>query len=508
MARVACTVMLRNEPALVGAFLRYHADLFGAENLFVIDNGSTDLTTLACLSAFEAEGANIDRSFPTQEDYTQKGRIIGDLVKRLDQHNDYDFYFLLDCDEFVVLKSEKGYTCRKSSIHQYLDTMRGEERILRVGLNLSNILGKSFEFREFDYSKTIFPKNVLAETDHGHHGGASRTGKGSFLCDIVYVHYHYRPYHEVVWYARQKLITEVTAEVLDDVLKLRSFKGAGWHMLGYLLGGSDAYYEQFRNVESPIFFPELRKTFAELDIKISFNEFHLPMRGGNGQKHRPEFVVVENASIGSVEGWAIDTGRPDAPLCLKFLVDGAVAYEGRCDHHRPDVLASGLEAEQVGFAFNLPQQLCDGRRHVLTVQKSDGTPMKMFVGGVERLEADLFTDGATAVVKQSITFGYVDSFKDGYVRGWALRSVVLPDGVRLLGQTTVALLHNRKVVMQASAVLGRPDVAQTMRGETKCGFSFQIPITLLKNRSENIFNVVLTPEMHDLEGSPFKILFE
>lgn len=341
-----------------------------------------------------------------------------------------------------------------------------------------------------------------------HHGGVSKTGKGFLPCDIVYVHYHYRPYHEVVWCARQKLITEVTAEVLDDVLKLRSFKGAGWHMLGYLLGGSDTYYEQFRNVESPVAFPELRESFVKLGIKIPFDEFHLPVHGGSGQKHRPVFVVVESASVRSVGGWAIDTGRPDAPLCLKFLVDGAVAYEGRCDQHRPDVLASGLGAERVGFDFNLPQQICDGRRHVLTVQQSDGTPMKMFVGGVERLEADLFTDGASAVIKQPVTFGYVDSFEDGYVRGWALRSVVVPGRVRLLGRTTVALLHNRETVMHVSADLERSDVAQAMKGETECGFAFQIPITLLKSGGERVFSVVLTPEMRDLEGSPFRIPFE
>lgn len=111
MARVACTVMLKNEHALVGAFLRYHANLFGAENLFVVDNGTTDQETLETLARFEAEGVNVDRSFSRKQDYTQKGKIVGNLIKRLDRDADYDLYILLDCDEFVVMKLQSEYTC-------------------------------------------------------------------------------------------------------------------------------------------------------------------------------------------------------------------------------------------------------------------------------------------------------------------------------------------------------------------------------------------------------------
>lgn len=499
LARVACTVMLKNEHALVNAFLHYHANLFGPQNLFVVDNGSTDPITLRYLAEFEAKGVNVDRSFTTADDYTRKGLIIGNLVQQLDRDYDYDFYILLDCDEFVVLKLDDSYTCDGERIHRYFDSLKGEKRILRVGRNLPNILGRPFEFQELDYQKTIFPKNVLAETDHGHHVGRSRTGKGDVACDIVYVHYHYRPYNEVVWYARQKLITETSAEVLDDVLRLRSYKGPGQHMIGYLLDGSESYYEQFRDVSNTISFTELGDQFLKLGIAAPFNNFRLPSRdetsSAAGRNRMPVFVVVESASVNSVVGWAVDTGSPDTPTFLKFLVDGAVVYEGRCDQARPDVLASGFKAERVGFFFTLPKLSRDGRRHVLTVQNSSDIPIKIYVGGVERVEIDLFTDGMSAAARQPITFGYVDSLDDGRVQGWALRSIFTPNGVRLLGHNTVALLHAAELVVQAVADVKRPDVVQAMKGEAECGFSFQIPSALTSGPERRQLRLAL--QLHD-----------
>ncbi len=496
--------MLKNEPTLVNTFLRYHASLFGAENLFVVDNGSTDLATLRCLLEFEAEGVHVDRSYPTLQDYMRKGKIIGDLVTRLDRDCDFDFFILLDCDEFVVLRSINGYTCEAAAIHQYLDSMKAEDRILKVSLNLANILGTLLQFQKREYSKTIFPRNVFLSTDHGHHIGESRSGKESLPCNIVYVHYHYRPYYEVVWYARQKLITEVSAEVLDNVLKLRSFKGRGWHMVDYLINGSKIYYRQFRNVQDPIMFADLGIKFDELGIQVPFGNFELPTIGGSdreaGQEIWPVFVVVEHAGVNAVTGWAIDTRYPAIPLYLQFLIDGAAVYEGTCKQLRPDVLASGLGSEQVGFSFAPPKHIRDGRRHVLTVWDSEGAPMKMFVGGVERIEVDLFTNGAILADEAPLCFGYVDSFKDGRMHGWVLRAIGMPDGTRLLGRNTVGLLCKGEIVVRVLADVARPDVAQVMRGEAECGFAFDVPERFLTGESRSSWKVVLMPEMHELES--------
>jgi hypothetical protein len=73
---------------------------------------------------------------------------------------------------------------------------------LRVTENLSNVPGRPGLFQSADYSKTIFPGGVLLATDHGHHVGESPTGAGYIQCDIVYAHCHFRPYEEILKFAR------------------------------------------------------------------------------------------------------------------------------------------------------------------------------------------------------------------------------------------------------------------------------------------------------------------
>jgi len=462
LARVACTVMLKNEHALVGAFLRYHANLFGAENLFVFDNGTTDQETLETLARFEAEGVNVDRSFPEKQDYTQKGKIVGNLIKRLNRDADYDLYILLDCDEFVAMKIQNEYTCNPEKIHRYLDSLKGEKRILTVNLSLSNIIGKIYQFQAAAYLKTIFPRNVLVETDHGHHAGTSRTGAGSAPCDIVYVHYHYRPYDEVVRYARQKLSTVMPSEVLDDVDRLRSYKGQGWHMVDYLVGGAEAYYEQFRNVWNPIIFSELGAKFAELEIEAPFCAFALPPISGTSRRRTPVHVVLDEASGQIVKGWAMDMARPEIPVQLKFLIDGVVVYDGVCDGSRLDVLANGLKSGQVGFSFVPPNCVSDGRRHFLTMQDAGGSPMTMLVEQIERCEVDILATGPASVASLA-SIGNVDGVYHGRVHGWVLRSIDTPEGRRLLGRTTVALQYKGHIVAQMTANMERLDVAGSLR---------------------------------------------
>lgn len=501
MARVACTVMLKNEHALVGAFLRYHANLFGAENLFVFDNGTTDQETLETLARFEAEGVNVDRSFPAKQDYTQKGKIVGNLVKRLDRDADYDFYILLDCDEFVAMKVQNEYTCIPEKIHRYLDSLKGEKKILTVNLSLSNIIGKLYQFQAAAYLKTIFPRNVLVETDHGHHAGTSRTGAGSAPCDIVYVHYHYRPYDEVVRYARQKLSTIIPSEVLDDVDRLRSYKGQGWHMVDYLVGGAEAYYEQFRNVWNPIIFSELGAKFAELEIEAPFGAFALPPISGTSRRRTPVHVVLDEASGQIVKGWAMDMARPEIPVQLKFLIDGVVVYDSACDGSRLDVLANGLKSGQVGFSFVPPDSVSDGRRHFLTMQDAGGSPMTMLVEQIERCEVDILATGPASVASLA-SIGNVDGVYHGRVHGWVLRSIDTPEGRRLLGRTTVALQYEGHIVTQMTADMERLDVAGSLKGEAECGFALQVPSALLDVEEEKTFRIFLMPEMRELEGSP------
>lgn len=620
MARVACTVMLKDEVTLTEPFLHYHSALFGAENIYVWDNGSTEPKVLEVLSAFEREGGHVDRSRTTPADFRDKGEIIGDFVKHLDAEADYELYILLDCDEFVAVRSEDGFTCEPGAIHACLNAMRDADHIWHVRTNLANLPGRPGLFRVADYSKTIFPRGVMGSTDHGYHGGWTRDGRPDLVpCDIVYVHFHYRPYEEVHRFARQKLAAEMSAEELDDPERLRQFRGRGWHLVGYVLGGPESYYREIRNIHAPYAFPEILERFAAIGSEAPFSGFVLPPepdaspRDGMADQtvRKPCFAVLDEVSVLRVRGWAVDPAACDAPVRARFLVNGLSVWEGTCDGDRPDVRQSGQASAHVGFAFEVPPAGSPMERRTLTAEGPDGTPLLLLMdgqahdsiqlcqaeascdppivvideanasrirgwsidpgcsgepvllrfliggriaweGACDVLRPDLIQGGhptgragfdflplplgsvtagglltvedasgkrlqmsvaghsgmelllapAPAALEGGVIHSRIDSFRNGRVSGWILRSVATPEGPRLLGRCTVAIVHEERVVTRLAANILRPDVGVAFDGESACGFDIEIPRPLLAPGRSAVFRLFVMPEGQELTGSP------
>ena len=110
MPRVACIMMQKDERFLLKPWLAYYGHLFGFENLFVFDNGSESAEVRNILAEYEAKGVTVDRSHASREAYRAKAEIIGGQIILLDARREYDFLIPLDCDEFIVLKEDEGYT--------------------------------------------------------------------------------------------------------------------------------------------------------------------------------------------------------------------------------------------------------------------------------------------------------------------------------------------------------------------------------------------------------------
>lgn len=501
MARVACMVMLKNERTMTPRFIGYHAALFGAENIYIFDNGSTDPEVLAELERFEALGAQVERRYSTIEQFHHKGTVLGDLIKRLDRERDYDFYIPLDCDEFVVLRTRDRYTADPAAIQSYLDGLRGESSILKVTLNISNLLGEPDMFRPAEYSKTVWPRGMFLHMDHGYHTGVARNGDSVYReCDLVYAHFHYRPYEEVVEFAKQKLRVELSDEEIEDHARLREFRGLGWHMVHYVVDGAEAYYSQFRNSSEAVLFPGLGERFAAIGIEAPFSAFRLPPPPVASEP-TPPHLVVDEASNARVRGWAMDSETPGEPLFLRFLVDGALVWNRACNELRPDVREGGHPTGRVGFDFKLPPDTLVPSRHVLTVEDREGAPLRMSVGGHVRREITL-SSAVERTEPGSPVYSHIDSFRNGRVQGWALRTVSTPEGPRLLGCCTVALLHGDRIVTQAVADIVRADVAEAMQGEERCGFLIEVPRSLLSVGRNPVFRLFVMPERRELTGSP------
>jgi hypothetical protein len=623
MARVACTVMLKDEVTLTEPFLRYHAALFGAENLYVFDNGTSEPDVLKVLGDFERKGGHVDHSFTTAEDFRRKGDIVGGLVKRLDADGNYDLYILLDCDEFVALRTDDGYTVEPDAIHRYLDSLVGGHRIIKVDTNLSNIPGSPGTFQVAEYSKTIWPRGVMGVTDHGYHSGWSRNGSTDVVaCNIVYIHFHYRPFDEVVRFARQKLSAEVPPEDLEDTERLRNFKGRGWHLVAYVLGDEENYYSQFRGLSNIIRFPEIIARFTEIGGEVPYSGFirtidgleyspgpdddgsvpggnqpylviddataehvrgwatdprapaepvHLRflvdgvtvweracdgLRGdvkGNGHptdrvgfdfriqgaagdvltaEHTdgtpvllfvdgharqlvtlspprsitsprseagPLHLVIDDASAARIRGWTIYIAKPDEPVTLRFLVDGVLVWDGACDLSRPDIVKCGLPNGHVGFDIRLPF-LAPGPG-ILRIEDRHATPMQMLVEGHATYEFALPLAAVNHVHSHKI-YSHIDSFRNGRVQGWALRKIETPEGARLLGCCTVAIVQQDRIIGQTIADTVRLDVAEAMQSEPRCGFNIEIPRPTASVGSNIVFGLFIMPERHEVAGSP------
>ena len=499
MSHVACIVMLKNERTLTPRFLAYHVALFGAENIYVFDNGSTDSDIGTELSKFEMAGGHVYRDFTTSDDFHRKGTIIGDLIKLLDAEQQYDFYIPLDCDEFVVLRTRDGYTANPEAIHIYLDQFRGDRRILHVTQNLSNLLGTPDTFRVAEYSKTIWPREVFLHMDHGYHTGLDRNDTSPYVvCDIVYAHFHYRPYEEVIEFAKQKLRVALTDAQIEDRSTLSAFRGIGWHMTQYILDGPDAYYAQFRNPGAGLSFPGLGARFQSIGIDAPFVEFRLP---DLASAERQPLVLIDEATVMRIRGWALDPRNPIEPMRLRFLLDGIPVWEGRCDQSRPDVKKNGQLTDRVGFSVEVDRGALGTGPKVLSITDAFGTALKMFVAGQNCWSISLapVSEAQTTI---SAVHSHIDSFRNARVQGWVLRTVTTPAGPRLLGCCTVVLVHDGLVVAQQVADAVRPDVALALNSEERCGFTLEVPRALMAKHRTRIFRVFCMPEQFELAGSP------
>ncbi len=492
MAQIACIIMMKNERTLLEPWLLYHAGLFGLENLYLFDNGSTDQGTIAILRHYEEQGLRVDRFFRTDKAYGNKHGIVGSLIKSLDELGDYDFFVPLDCDEFIVLRdpeSPNGYSCAPETINRYFDSIGADEgRVLMVDENLMNIPGRPGEYRRAPYSKTIYPKAAFVETDHGYHGGVSSRAPGYRQLELSYVHFHFRPYEELVKFARQKLLMALTPEQIADPVALNAYRGPGFHMIGYLTNDAESYYNQFRFMRDTIKLPALTERFAELGMEPPFSRFELP-------PEKARSLVVDHLDRFRLAGWARDRTNPTRPLRVQVMLDGHPLAEVLCDEPRADVAATGYETDRVGFAVSLPDWVFDGTQRRLTVCDSEGQPVTL---SYHNIDFDTLEVGSGSLLPIE---SHIDGEVEGGIQGWLLAVSRSDQADHFHGRCEVILVRDSLVLGKVTADRVRPDVAAALGSDLECGFRFELPPAA---RVGN-FRIFAMPGMRELHGSPFTL---
>ena len=91
--RVAVCTMSYNEDITLPIWMKYYGGLFGRQNLFVIDHGSTDGSTEG------VPGINLIKLPRTPFSDLKRSKMVSDLCENL--LNFYDYFIYTDTDEFL-----------------------------------------------------------------------------------------------------------------------------------------------------------------------------------------------------------------------------------------------------------------------------------------------------------------------------------------------------------------------------------------------------------------------
>ena len=238
MPNVACIMMQKNEDLLIEFWILHHAELFGLENLYIFDNGSSSDHVVEVLRRYEAAGVNVIWDQSTPRHFDLKGWVIGDLIRDLEKRASYDFFFPLDCDEFVALAEKTGFTTSRNKILDFLDTRKGSDTVLRVNHCLINVPGSLNVFGIVGHTKSIVPAGRFRAIDHGFHEAELEGGKAFRNTPIIHVHMHNKPFAVLLQHAKDKLQPYVD---VNDREALSKFDGVGGHLTKYFFGFESVY---------------------------------------------------------------------------------------------------------------------------------------------------------------------------------------------------------------------------------------------------------------------------
>ena len=261
--RVSTLMMQKNEKVLLEKWIKYHKEIVGLDNITIFDNGSTNDETINILKKYEKSGLKVIWTHNTQKDFELKGTILGNEILALQESSNFDFFFPLDCDEFLAVELENSkISCEKEDIFAELKKYVGSKDILMIKKQLFNSPISDEWFWPRPDRKCFFYRNNFLSMDVGFHWAKNVHSTTELQTKIVQFHFHNKPYSVAQEHAKAKLLSRVDDFSLET---LRNYKGAGVHLVDYFLFSES---EIVNNLLNKKYTPckALKYKFAELDI--------------------------------------------------------------------------------------------------------------------------------------------------------------------------------------------------------------------------------------------------
>jgi hypothetical protein len=263
-------MMQKNEALLLDPWIRYHTTLLGSENIYLFDNNSSKARVVQTLKNAEQSGVNVLWQYKTQDDYLNRGEIVAALINRLDEEHPYDFYFLLDCDEFLacLLRDQGTPSFRKQDIDDELNQYLGAKEVLVISHKyLNNILYPDHYTTSISSKKCFFAQGTCQSINQGYHNARSSRSEAEVKTGIVFFEFHYRPYAYQCQMNKQKLIGRIpdfSRKSLRLYVKKRSHS---FHSAEELLQSQYEYTKGFLDCTELVAVPGLLATFNAVGIE-------------------------------------------------------------------------------------------------------------------------------------------------------------------------------------------------------------------------------------------------
>ena len=269
---VKVIMMQKDEGDLIYPWALFHGTLFGFHNLVIIDNGSTE-PVLSRLRRLEALGTRVIYDYQEQSHFVSKGDIIASIIQEYDATDPADFYFPLDCDEFIGVEQDDGeMSFQASDIFAELAKYRGSKNALVVKTYLDNHPQTPGMFKKTGgQRKSFFSTKTCVSLDRGFnnpkvvdHGGRQDTR-------LVYVHYHNKPHYLLQEHARRRLepfLSDFSTKSLQTYI---SEKKTGYHSAQHLLTSARDYITRIDDKRyAPL--PGFIEFFANLGVRLPFSD--------------------------------------------------------------------------------------------------------------------------------------------------------------------------------------------------------------------------------------------
>jgi hypothetical protein len=244
--RIALLMMQKNENILLEPWITYHRNLVDSASIFIFDNGSSEPRTLSILRAAENSGIMINRAFCELRHYHERGIIFANLIKQLDQSNPHDFYFPIDCDEFLACDTNGSLSCRQDDIEKSLISLLGSDKVLTIPHKyINNPYSPNLYSKITHCKKCFFPKDTCESMTDGFHDGQTRSGLAQQESNITYFEFHFKPYSDYLRMSRQKieyLVPNQSRRALADYVKTRK---SNFHAAMALLESEYSYLRSF-----------------------------------------------------------------------------------------------------------------------------------------------------------------------------------------------------------------------------------------------------------------------